>query len=97
LLVGFQEAYRVCEVLLGTGHGGDAHEGVVHSDAEVVDGHAGGAEEDKVSEGRLNVPPHGAADEIVDRDNLQGLGFRIHAAVNKIVDRNSLHMLGLGI
>lgn len=76
-LVGGQEVYRVGEVLLGTGHGGDAHEGVVDCDTEVVDGHAGGAEEDKVSEGRFDIPPHGAADEIVDRDNLRCSSFRV--------------------
>lgn len=49
-------AHRVGEMLLGARDGGDPHQRVVDGDAEVVDGHAVGAQEDEVAERGFHVP-----------------------------------------
>mmetsp|Transcript_50475 Transcript_50475/g.114618 ORF Transcript_50475/g.114618 Transcript_50475/m.114618 type:complete len:275 (-) Transcript_50475:68-892(-) len=53
-------------MLLRAHHVGDSHGGVVDRDAEVVDGHSAGPKEDEVAHHGLGVPPHLAADQVVD-------------------------------
>mmetsp|Transcript_45346 Transcript_45346/g.108139 ORF Transcript_45346/g.108139 Transcript_45346/m.108139 type:complete len:275 (-) Transcript_45346:300-1124(-) len=65
-------AHRVGEMLLGARDGGDPHQRVVDGDAEVVDGHAVGAQEDEVAERGFHVPRDPPAHLIVDGDDLAG-------------------------
>ena len=81
----------VGEVLLGAEDVGDAHGGVVHGDAEVVDGHAVGSEEDEVAEG-VGVPAHLAADHVVNLDALT-LGHPEPVGVRGALGHLRVHLL----
>mmetsp|Transcript_7884 Transcript_7884/g.19695 ORF Transcript_7884/g.19695 Transcript_7884/m.19695 type:complete len:603 (-) Transcript_7884:9-1817(-) len=87
-------AQRVGQVLLRADDVRDAHEAVVHRDAEVVHGVAVGAQQHKVAQ-RVGVPRDLAADDVADLDLLV-LGHAEAVAVGRAGRLHRLHLLLAG-